>query len=218
MAPFARTGPSARTGAFDRRRWTPVLVVVVLVLVWWLQPRGILAPDAGTPSAGAPPAEAPPADAPSAGRAAGRPRTAPARYDPKSALPVAAIPGGGLARHEGRGGAHTLARHVGRSLDDLQARARAEAKREVSTFPDEATADRAVAGVLYRKRAAIAAWLTRGPDGLEDFQATLDANVGTIWRADRGRAQPGRTVIVVLAASDVFPEGFRIHTAYVTLP
>lgn len=205
---------------FDRRRWTPVLVVVVLVLAWWLQQRGVLAPsapDAGTASSpGARPSGAgtqgPRAGDPAAGAPSGR------GYAPRTAAPADAIPGGGLAAHEGRGGGHTLDRHVGRSVDDLKRRARDEAKREVSTFPDEAAADRAVADVLYRKRTAIAAWLADGPDGLRDFQATLDAPAGTVWRADRARAQPGRTVVVVLAPTAAFREGFRVHTAYVTLP
>ncbi len=204
---------------FDRRRWTPVLAVVVLVLVWWLQQRGVLAPSA--PGADTPTAPGTqPTGAPTRGPVAGAPPRAAAggRYDPRSAGPADAIPGGGLAAHEGRNGGHTLDRHVGRTLDQLKARARDEAKREVSTFPDEAAADRAVAEVLYRKRTAVAAWLADTPDGLHDVQTTLDAAVGTVWRADRGRAQPGRTVVVVLAPSRAFREGFRIHTAYVTLP
>lgn len=206
--------------AFDRRRWTPVLAVVVLVLVWWLQQRGVLAPAPSGPGA-APTSGTQPSGAPTRGPAAGAPpsRTATeARYAPRSAAPADAIPGGGLAAHEGRNGGHTLDRHVGRTVDQLKARARDEAKREVSTFPDEAAADRAVAEVLYRKRTAVAAWLADGPDGLRDVQATLDAAVGTVWRTDRGRAQPGRTVVVVLAPHRGFPEGFRVHTAYVTLP
>ena len=55
-----------------------------------------------------------------------------------------------------------------------------------------------------------------GPlDGLE---ARLDRPVGTVWRRDRGRLVEGRTVVVVLARTSRFPEGFRIHTAYVTTP
>lgn len=206
--------------AFDRRRWTPVLAVVVLVLVWWLQQRGVLAPAAPTTGRSAPSGTQPsgaPTRGPGADEAPSRAGTD-AGYAPRSATPADALPGGGLAAHEGRNGGHTLDRHVGRTLDQLKARARDEAKREVSTFPDAATADRAVADVLYRKRTAIAAWLADGPDGLRDFQATLDAAVGTVWRADRGRAQAGRTVVVVLAPSRAFREGFRIHTAYVTLP
>lgn len=135
------------------------------------------------------------------------------------ALPsTGGIPGGSLRAHEGLSGGHTLARHVGQTEADLRRRADAERKREVSTFPDEASAERAVAAVLSRRRGLVDAWLRKPPSGLQDFSATLDAPVGTVWRADRGRAQPGRTVVVVLSPSSRFPEGFRIHTAYVTLP
>lgn len=214
-------GPRPRPPmTFDRRRWTPVLVVVVAVVVWFLQQKGILATDPGAGAPGPGPAASSPESRPApAGRAApaGRPATA-GGYAPASAAPADALPGGSLSAHEGLDGGHTLDRHVGRTLDDLKRRAAAEGKREVSTFPDLASADRAVAAVLHRKATAVAAWLRDGPDGLRDVSSTLDAPVGTVWRADRGGSQPGRTVVVVLAPSRRFPAGFRIHTAYVTLP
>src|SRR5262249_651520 len=85
------------------------------------------------------------------------PRTpaAPPGYAPKSASPGDAIPGGSLAANED-GGGHTLSRHVGRSDADLERRARDEGKREVSTFDDPATAENAVAAVLYAHRADVA--------------------------------------------------------------
>jgi hypothetical protein len=203
----AATGTSS--GA---KRLSPLLVLLVLAVAWWIQQRYATAPAPDGPG-GSPPNAAPPA--PSLPRSS---TTKAAGYAPASDAPADAIPGGGLAAHEGLNGAHTLDRHVGRSLDDLRRRARDEHKREVSTFPDAATADRAVAAALYRNRAKIATWLGGTPDGLQDFDATLPDAVGTVWRADRERAQPGRTVLVVLAASPRFAEGFRIHTAYVTLP
>lgn len=139
-------------------------------------------------------------------------------YAPKSAAPADAIPGGSLSAHEGFHGAHTIERHVGKSVDDLRRRAQAEGKREVSTFTDESTADRAVAAALYAKRAAVASWLSGSPHGFQPFESKVDFAAGTVYRKDRDRAVPGRTVVVVLEPASRFPEGFAIHTAYVSLP
>ena len=173
----------------DVRRWTPLLAFVAIGLAVWL-----LRDPSGPGAPGGPPGAAP-------------------------AGPLAeGVPGGSLRAHEGLGGAHTIERHVGLSTDDLRRRAASEAKREVSTFPDLPTADRAVADVLRLRRDAIRRWLDRGPEGLQDFEARLERDVGTVWRRDAGRVVAGRTVVVVLAPSRRFPEGFRIHTAYVTTP
>jgi len=88
----------------------------------------------------------------------------------------------------------------------------------VSTFPDVATADRAVAETLYRRRAEIASWLARRPDGTEAFRATLAWPVGRVLRRDRAEPAGAKSVVVVIAPSRRFAEGFHIVTAYVSLP
>jgi filamentous hemagglutinin len=138
-------------------------------------------------------------------------------YAPAGPAPAQAIPGGTLAAHEAAGG-HTLARHVGRSASDLEERAAREGKREVSTFPDAASAERAVAEVLWRRREEVSRWLAGSPRGSRDFEARLEREAGTVWRAGSARASPGRTVRVVLVPSTKFAEGFSVLTAYVTLP
>ena len=218
----------------DLRRLTPVLVLLAIVAAVWLGGRGSNGAPAATSAPGAPPPAAGPTRSESdstAGPASSSPR-APARvpppltrpkpdaagYAPASASPKDAIPGGSLEAHEGLYGAHTIERHVGRSLADLKARADEEGKREVSTFPDVATADRAVAEVLYDQQDRIRRWVASRPGSNEAFEEQLRDSVGTVYRRDSGKTSPGHTVVVVLRASEKFPEGFRIHTAYVSLP
>jgi hypothetical protein len=153
------------------------------------------------------------APAPSPDRPAAR-----AGYDPASAEPKDAIPGGGLAAHEGVEGGHTLDRHVGRSVEDLRRRLEREDKREVSTFADEASANRFVAQALYARRADVARWLASNPSGNAPFPYRLGVPAGDVLRRGARDVVPGRSVQVVLAPSRRFPEGFRIVTAYVTLP
>jgi len=139
-------------------------------------------------------------------------------YEPASAAPEDAIPGGGLAAHEGVDGGHTLDRHVGRSVVELRRRLEREDKREVSTFADEASANRFVAQALYARRVDVARWLASGPSGSEAFPYRLGGPAGSVLRRGARDVEAGRSVQVVLAPSRRFREGFRIVTAYVTLP
>jgi hypothetical protein len=140
------------------------------------------------------------------------------RYDPASPEPKDAIPGGSLAAHEGVDGGHTLARHAGRTLDDLRRRLASDNLREVSTFVDAAAADRFVGQALYDRRADVARWLASGPSGNEAFPSRLRVPAGNVLRRGASDVTAGRTVQVVLAPSRRFSQGFRIVTAYVTLP
>src|SRR5262245_21432885 len=91
------------------RRVLSALALLIALAAWafvtrpWEKTPGADAPADASRSAAKPPA----GTAPRAPSAAG--------YDPKDATPAEAIPGGGLAAHEGIRGAHTLARHVGKS-------------------------------------------------------------------------------------------------------
>lgn len=211
-------GPTAPKGP-----WALLGTLLLALIVAWAQgafdrkaatsPGGVEPGARGTTTAGGT------ATAPTPRPAPGTP-AAPARdgYAPASAAPRDAIPGGSLRAHENVQGGHTLNRHVGLSSDDLRRRLEAEAKREVSTFADLATADRAVAEVLYRRRTEVASWLARRPDGTEAFRATLSAPVGRVLRRDRAEPVGAKSVVVVIAPSRRFPEGFHIVTAYVSLP
>jgi hypothetical protein len=128
------------------------------------------------------------------------------------------VPGGSLSAHEGLEGGHPVSRHVGKSDGDLRRRLSDPAVRTASTFDDLATADAAVGEVLRRRAREVADWLERGPRGLRDFRARLDHPVGRVLRKGDARPSPGKTAVVVLAASRRFPEGFRVHTAYVDTP
>jgi len=200
---YTPKGPSSHRGV-----WATIGTLVLLLVLAWAQ--GAFERKASTA----------PADGPSgASRPPSREGT-PSRggYAPTSGAPADAIPGGSLRAHEDVEGGHTLDRHVGLSTADLRRRLDADAKREVSTFPDLAAADRAVAEVLYRRRAEIASWLARRPDGTEAFRATLSHPVGRVLRRDRSEPVGAKSVVVVIAPSRRFAEGFHIVTAYVSLP
>jgi hypothetical protein len=193
-------------------------IVAILVAVAYLAfQNGWFGGGTGTGPKGA----GSPSDAPPTSRTtvpAGDRRDSSAAYDPASAAPKDAIPGGGLRAHEGVDGGHTMDRHVGRTVEQLKRRLEQEDKREVSTFPDEVSADRFVAQALYARRADVARWLASDPTGNEAFPARLSTVAGSVLRRGASDVVPGRSVQVVLAPSRRFREGFRIVTAYVTLP
>jgi hypothetical protein len=59
------------------------------------------------------------------------------------------VPGGGLMAHERIDGAHTLAKHVGKSEEFLRNRLATEPHiRGASTFYDRQTAENAISGLL----------------------------------------------------------------------
>ena len=179
-----------------RQVLTTVGTLVALLALAWLQSQGHLG---GGPTTSAP---------------AGRPTTT-GPYAPSG--PEQALPGGSLKAHEARGG-HTLARHVGRTHEQLRERLRNEQKSEVSTFDDLAGAERWVARALYEQRSAVSAWLAAG--AWTDMAVTWRAGevVGQVLRAGAAEPVPGHTVHVVLYVSKRFPEGFAVRTAYVRLP
>lgn len=204
-----------------RRLLSTVLVLLLGLFLAWAQSRGWLpggggegGPETGGAARPSPAEErAPTGERAPAPRSTGPEAPRSGGYRPASAAPADAIPGGSLAAHEERG--HTLARHVGRTLEQLRQRLRDEDKREVSTFPDLATADRAVAQTLFERQAEVRRWLEDGARGDQDVSARLAAPVGEVLFAGEARTKPGRTVKVVLFPSRQFAEGFGIRTAYV---
>lgn len=99
-------------------------------------------PIVGTPSPGEPERAAPPAT-----RRSGKPAAAGA-WDID------------LERDEGRGG-HTIAKHVGRTDAQLQARLRRESIAAASTYPDLETAERVVQRTLDENARRVQVWIDR---------------------------------------------------------
>lgn len=206
---------------------TALATLAMLLVIVWAQGQGYLGTqDAGGPGgmgSGAAKPPAPPRTSGPVGEAPQPPTPgAPAesrtpRYAPQGPAPAQSLPGGSLEAHEGKPG-HTLARHVGRTPEQLRERLRAEQKREVSTFSDLATAERAVARALFEKRREVNAWLAEGAQGDTSITWRGQDPVGSVLRDDARAPVPGRTTHVVLVPSRRFPEGFAILTAYVRLP
>jgi hypothetical protein len=114
-----------------------------------------------------------------------------------------------LASAERLGG-HTLARHVGRTDDELRERLRREPSiAAASTYPDRQTAERVIAAALERFRRRIEAWSARSgsrPNLTLDFRGDPRTPVGrSLRRGDtRVRACPDAVVVLRWHASGRF--------------
>jgi uncharacterized protein YcbX len=106
-----------------------------------------------------------------------------------------------LAAAERRGG-HTLARHVGRTDDDLRDRLRREPGiAAASTYTDRATAERVIAAALTRSRRRVDAWVARTgprPNLALEYAGAPGETIGRSIRRGETRSRPCSDAVVVL--------------------
>ena len=132
---------------------------------------------------------------------------APAQDGSRDAGPVAAA--ADLAAAERLGG-HTLARHVGRTDDELRERLRREPGiAAASTYPDRRTAERIVAVTIQRSARRIEAWSARAgsrPNLALDYRGQAGETVGrSLRRGDTSvRSCPDAVVVLRWHASGTY--------------
>jgi hypothetical protein len=121
----------------------------------------------------------------------------------------------GWFARQARAGGHIWERHGAKTNAELRERLVSDPKiQAASTFPDKATAHRAVLDLLNSRRREIDAWLS-GSRGAAPIQGTLDYTVGrTMSRS--GEVSDVNTIRAFLIRDARQPEGFRVHTAYPT--
>ena len=127
-------------------------------------------------------------------------------------LASAAVPGGGLQKHEDAGG-HLLARHVGKDTAFLQKRLDDEGVPAASTFASAAVAEKEVSDALTHNAATIATWLAGRAQRLV---VTYDAGAVTGKSLRPGAKAPVEVhgVRVVLARAASMSCKYRIVTGY----
>ena len=110
-----------------------------------------------------------------------------------------------LSIDEARGG-HTLARHVGRTEAQLAERLRRERQiSAASTYPDRATAERAVAAALAASARQLDAWVTRSgrrPNLVLHYVERSGTPLGRSLARGQSRPAPAFRALVVLRWDD----------------
>ena len=182
-----------------RRGW-PIAAVVfsLLFTVAVLGCGPSKSPDNTTPAASPAAAPAVPAESRSA--------PSPSRMPP--------FPGRDLSADEASGG-HTLARHVGKTDDELRERLRREPDiSSASTYTDRATAEAVVGAALLSPPRSFAAWRNRA-GSRPNFVLHFDAHrvIGRSVGRRRPDAVPCENALIVLRW-DVRRERFFVLTSY----
>jgi len=120
-----------------------------------------------------------------------------------------------LGRDERRGG-HTLARHVGRSDEELRQRLQQERRiSAASTYTDRTTAERVVAQALAINESRIDRWMAREgprPNLTLNYHAAGDAPIGRTLARQSRQALDCFDALVVLRWDG--QSGFYVLTSY----
>ncbi len=120
--------------------------------------------------------------------------------------------GKGLLRRHDAAGGHTIERHAGRTVSQLQHRLDTERIPIASSFPDERAAENVVQRILSGHSADIDQWLAQG-GRKQTFDGVFDRTTGvTLDRAGAVTDVHGARVVLVRDPS--MPEGYRIQSAF----
>ena len=99
-------------------------------------------------------------------------------------------------------GGHTLARHVGKSDDDLRARLQREGDiSAASSYTDRASAERAVATALSKAKRQVTGWATGTSKQNLVLRVTMPDVIGRSLRRGESQVKPVKAAVVVLKKS-----------------
>ena len=117
-----------------------------------------------------------------------------------------------LRENEARGG-HVLAKHVGKTDAEMLARLKAEPQlREVSTFVDEATAERVIKAAIAENEDRIRKWLIAPGNTELDFRFSSSESIGRLVSRSTMSSRDSKRAFVLLRKTI---NGYYVHTAYV---
>ncbi|MGJ7518214.1 RNase A-like domain-containing protein, partial [Pseudomonas baetica] len=123
------------------------------------------------------------------------------------------VPGGGLAAHEAQGG-HLIAKHIGRTDEQLANRLKAEPNiPAASTFPDRVTAESASARALAANKKKIEKFLTSNK-GKTTVSHHFTQPIGVSMVNGKTTQVPASKVLLVLKKDDRRPEGYFLLTGF----
>ncbi len=182
-----------------RSRLPLVLIVVAIAAAGWWQSRERDAAGSATP----------PSHVEVDGPLSGAPGRADVAPEARDVAPYS------LAKDERRGG-HTLARHVGRTDQELLDRLRRESNiSAASTYTDRLAAERTIARTLAREQPRVDKWLARSgnrPNLALDYRGLRDDVIGRSIERGARDAVPCTDAVVVLRWDG--QDGYYVLTSY----
>lgn len=120
-----------------------------------------------------------------------------------------------LGAHE-HSGSHTLAKHAGKSDDEILERLASEPRlRTSSTFTDEQTAAGAIDQLLRQRRHVVDDWLRHG-EGKLSIDGDAGRIIGRLAQQGSDHITESSKLRAVLVPDPEMPDGWRLLTAFVT--
>jgi hypothetical protein len=124
-----------------------------------------------------------------------------------------------LVQHEAKylkgPGGHTIAKHVGKTEEELRARlVRERHLISASSFTDLRTAEKAISDMLSANRSRIMSWSSTGDPRLE-LRQSFSRPLGKVLMRKSGKLDEARTVTVVLRNEEYNEMPYYILTAFV---
>ena len=125
------------------------------------------------------------------------------------------VPGGGLRAHENAGG-HLIERHVGKTDTELSSRLSSQTNiSAASSFPDRATAKRAVSSALDTNSTNITSFLN-GSNNRLVINHDVGTPVGNVMTRGSTASVPSSNVRIVVQRDPNMATGYRIVTGFPT--
>ena len=132
----------------------------------------------------------------------GTPARATARPPATLTAQAAADPARHDLQPDEESGGHTLARHVGKSDDDLRTRLQREGDiSAASSYTDRASAERAVAAALSKGKREVTGWETGTSKQNLVLRVTMPDVIGRSLRRGESQVKPVKSAVVVLKKS-----------------
>jgi hypothetical protein len=124
-----------------------------------------------------------------------------------------------LVQHEAKylkgPGGHTIAKHVGKTEEELRARlVRERHLISASSFTDLRAAEKAISDMLSANRSRIMSWSSTGDPRLE-LRQSFSRPLGKVLMRKSGKLDEARTVTVVLRNEEYNEMPYYILTAFV---
>ncbi len=131
----------------------------------------------------------------------------------KNSTAKSLIPGGDLDEHE-RAGGHLLARHVGKTEEQLRQRLKSDTRiSAASSFTDRIVADTTVAAAIAANRGRIGSWLQGNePRLVLSYRQSQPCGISLSRKSPKARE--ARAARLVLIRDPKFMGGWRILTGY----
>ncbi|KDN09383.1 filamentous hemagglutinin family outer membrane protein [Gilliamella apicola] len=125
------------------------------------------------------------------------------------------VPGGSLSAHEAAGG-HLIARHVGKTEQELLDRVSTGNVKTASSFTDRATAESVTSKAIEANQSKIDAYLTGNQKGYLEIEYKSSSPIGISVSKGQTNVSKVSNARIIIARDSSMPNGYRIVTGYPT--